>query len=109
MKKIWAHQAKGCSKYCIWLIYTKRITESKRFQDAIDMIDAITANANADKDSQSKKVIKKAVKWVAKIAKAASKRTPTKVTQSSTTKKVQSKVPAAARAAWFRSKKLVAA
>lgn len=107
MKKIKVPQAKGCSKYCIGLIYTNRITESKKFQDAIDMIDAISAHANEEKDTQSNKIIKKAVKWVAKIAKAASKKTPTKVTQSSTTKKIQAKIPATAHAVWFRSKKLV--
>jgi hypothetical protein len=62
------------------------------------MVDAITANANTEKDNQSKKVIKKAVKGVAKIAKAASRKTPVKVVQSSTTKKVQAKIPAAAHA-----------
>ena len=107
MKKIKVPQAKGCSKYCIGLIYTNRITESKKFQDAIDMIDEISAHANEEKDTQSSKIIKKAVKWVAKIAKAASKKTPTKVTQSSTTKKIQAKIPATAHAVWFRSKKLV--
>jgi hypothetical protein len=73
------------------------------------MIDAITANANADKDLQSKKVIKKAVKSVAKIAKVASKRTPTKVKQSNITKKIAEKAPATKSVNGFRAKKLVAA
>lgn len=106
MKKMKVRQAKGCSKYCLGLLYTKRITETKRFAETIAMMDRITQEANEEKDIQSAKVIKKAVKRVSKMA---AKVIPGKTAPSHTRKTPEPKPAATKRTTGFRSKKLVAA
>lgn len=99
MKRMKISQAKWCSKYCLWLLYTKRITESQRFADTMEYMNSITDAANLEKETQSEKVIRTAVKRISKVAKTA-----TKNPQSNT-----SKIHSLKESNWFSSKKLVAA
>jgi len=57
------------------------------------MIEAITNEAQVSRDTQTQKVIKKAVKKVAKVAKDAVKSSPMKVVASNITKKIANKMP----------------
>ena len=69
LSSMWYKTASWCSKYCLGMLYAKRILETKTFTNVLNRINGF---------DKSKKTVKKTVKKLSRIKKVVSKPTPTK-------------------------------